>query len=267
MTTSAPATAAEAGVGGLLRQWRRRRRLSQLDLAIEAEISARHLSFVETGRAKPSREMVLHLADALQVPLRERNQLLLAAGFAPSYPQRPLEDAEMAPIRAALDTVLAGYAPYPALVVDRGWRLVTANAAVGLLTADAAPELLEPPVNVLRLSLHPDGLAGRIRNLAQWRGHVPHRLAREAAHTGASELAELHRELLDYPGGLEHPTPGSAVAVPLCLHASDTELVFISTVTNFGTALDVTAAELSIEAFLPADPTTAAALRDPATAA
>ena len=249
-------------VGVLLRGWRQRRRLSQLELAIEAGLSARHLSFVETGRARPSREMILRLADFLQVPLRERNQLLLAAGFAPSYPRRPLEDPDMAPVRAALDAVLAGYKPYPALVVDRGWHLVAANAGVGLLARDVAPELLEPPVNVLRLSLHPDGVAGRILNLAQWRGHVLARLAREAALTGAPDLAALHRELLDYPGGLEHTAPGDAVAVPLRLRVEGAELALISTVTTFGTALDLTAAELSIEAFLPADPRTADALRD-----
>jgi transcriptional regulator with XRE-family HTH domain len=248
-------------VGGLLRGWRQRRRLTQLDLAIEADISTRHLSFVETGRASPSREMVLHLAEVLEVPLRERNRLLLAAGYAPSYAQRPLENPEMAPIRSALATILAGYQPFPALVVDRGWHLVTANSAVGLLTDGAAASLLEPPVNVLRLSLHPDGLAPRIGNLAQWRGHVLRRLAREAALSGDTDLAALHRELRGYPGGLDRSTPAGAIAVPLHLQVGETDLALISTVTTFGTPLDVTAAEISIEAFLPADQGTAEALR------
>jgi transcriptional regulator with XRE-family HTH domain len=248
-------------VGTLLRGWRQRRRLTQLDLAIEADISTRHLSFVETGRARPSREMVLHLADVLEVPLRERNRLLLAAGFAPSYAQRSLDSPEMAPVRAAVDTILAGYQPFPALVVDRGWHLVAGNDAAQALMGGVAASLLEPPVNVLRLSLHPDGLAPRIGNLAQWRGHLLARLAREAALSGAAPLRDLLRELRDYPGGLERSGPAGGIAVPLRLRTGDGELALISTVTTFGTALDITAAELSIEAFLPADDTTAETLR------
>lgn len=262
VTALATPSQADVSVGVLLRQWRQRRRLSQLALALEADVSARHLSFLETGRASPSRDMVLHLADTLDVPLRERNHLLLAAGFAPCYPVRPLDDPEMAPIRAALSTVLAGLQPYPALVVDRGWRLIAANDAVALLTAGARADLLEPPVNVLRLSLHPAGLAGRIVNLAEWRGHVLHRLSREAMTSGAPELAQLHQELVGYPGGQPLRSPGGpAVAVPLQLRLGDNELSLISTVTTFGTPLDVTAAELSIEAFLPANTATAEALR------
>jgi transcriptional regulator with XRE-family HTH domain len=282
-------------VGALLRGWRERRRLSQLDLAMQAGVSARHVSFVETGRSQPSREMVLRLADELNVPLRERNPILLAAGYAPAYPSHPLDDDEMAPVRAALDLIVRGYQPYPALAVDRGWNLVTANSSVGLLIAGAAADLLQPPVNVLRLSLHPDGLAGRIRNLAQWRGHLLNRLAREVTLTGDGELAALYRELLSYP--VSHPGtspsshaagqasghpvghssghssghPGgyaggaghglsSELAVPLRLAVGDQELVFLSTVTTFGTAIDVTLAELSVEAFLPADAATVAAL-------
>src|SRR3954462_5359780 len=159
-------------VGARLRDWRRRRRLSQLDLALEAGVSARHLSFVETGRSRPSAEMVLHLAEALDVPLRDRNQLLLAAGYAPVYGQRGLEEPEMGPVREALEQVLRGHEPYPALVVDRHWGMVAANDAVGLLLEDVDPALLEPPVNVLRLSLHPDGVAPRLVNLAEWRAHL-----------------------------------------------------------------------------------------------
>jgi transcriptional regulator with XRE-family HTH domain len=251
-------------VGTLLRQWRERRRLSQLDLALQAGVSARHVSFVETGRAQPSREMLLHLAEELDVPLRERNPMLLAAGYAPAYSSRTLEDDEMAPVRAALDLILTGYQPYPALAVDRGWHLVAANASVGLLIGDVSPELLEPPLNVLRLSLHPDGIAPRILNLAQWRGHVLDRLAREVVATGDRELASLHRELLGYPGGLQHG-PATELAVPLRIRLADQELAFLSTVTTFGTAVDITLAELSVEAFLPADPATTAALTLPKT--
>jgi transcriptional regulator with XRE-family HTH domain len=247
--------------GALLKEWRQRRRVSQLDLAIAADVSARHVSFLETGRSRPSREMVLRLAERLDVPLRDRNPLLLAAGFAPSYPHRALDDPAMTPVREAVEAILAGYEPYPALVVDRGWNLVAANAGVGPLTAVAAAHLREPPVNVLRLSLHPDGLAPHIANLAQWRGHVLGRLAREAAAGADERLADLLRELSGYPGGTEPAGPDSAVAVPLRVRLGGRELAFLSTVTTFGTALDITAAELSIEAFLPADAATAAALR------
>ncbi len=250
----------EPAFGVLLRDWRTRRRVSQLDLALEAGVSARHVSFVETGRARPSRDMVLRLAEQLDVPLRERNPLLLAAGYAPDFAARSLDDREMAPVRAALDVVLRGYEPFPALAVDRGWHLVAANAGVALLTTGAPADLLEPPVNVLRLSLHPRGLAPRIRNLAQWRGHVLARLAREAAVTGDAELAALHRELAGYPGGLA-PAPRHGLAVPLRIAVDGQDLSFLSTVTTFGTAVDVTLAELSVEAFLPADEATAAALR------
>lgn len=258
---------ARPAVGVLLRQWRERRRLSQLDLALETGVSTRHLSFVETGRSRPSREMVLRLADQLDVPLRERNPMLLSAGYAPAYPMRTLDDEEMTPVRDALDVILSGYQPYPALAVDRGWNLVVANSSVAVLTRGADADLLAPPVNVLRLSLHPRGLAPAILNLAQWRGHILHRLAHEAAVTADNDLAALHRELLDYPGGTEH-TQGNALAVPLRLRLGEHDLALLSTVTTFGTAVDITLAELSIEAFLPADQTTAETLRklEPASA-
>lgn len=245
--------------GVLLKDWRTRRRVSQLDLAIAADVSARHVSFLETGRSRPSRDMVLRLAERLEVPLRDRDPLLLAAGFAPAYPTRSLDDPALAAVRAAVEVVLAGYEPYPALAVDRHWQLVAANPAVALFTRDAAPALTTPPVNVLRLSLHPDGLAPRILNLAEWRGHVLARLAREAATDPG--LAELHRELTGYPGGTAPPAEHD-VAVPLRVRLGDRELSFISLVTTFGTARDVTAAELSIEAFLPADRSTARALAE-----
>lgn len=245
--------------GPLLRQWRARRRRSQLDLALETGVSARHLSFLETGRAKPSREMVLRLAEQLNVPLEDRNALLLAAGYAPAYPRRSLDHEEMAAVRAALDHLLHAYLPYPALVVDRTWTLLTANAAAGLLMSGVSPALLEPPVNVLRVSLHPEGLAPAIRNLAQWRGHVLHRLAREIAATGDPALVALRDELAGYPGG-ESDVEETGVAIPLRLRVRDHDISLLSTITTFGTALDLTLAELSLEAFLPADGESAQAL-------
>ncbi|GAB3320823.1 helix-turn-helix transcriptional regulator [Geodermatophilus aquaeductus] len=247
-------------VGELLRGWRQRRRLSQLDLANDAEVSARHLSFLETGRARPSRDMLLRLAERLEVPLRERNELLLAAGFAPAYGRRALDSPDMAAVTRALDLVLSAHEPYPAVVVDRSWELVTANASVALFLDGVAPHLLEPPANVLRLSLHPDGLAPRIGNLPQWRAHLLHRLGREAHLTGDPGLAALHRELTALPGGTDRSTP-DGIAVPLRLRTDDGVLSFLSTVTTFGTAVDLTAAELSVEAFLPADEHTAEVLR------
>ncbi|CAN7505328.1 helix-turn-helix transcriptional regulator [Pseudorhodoferax sp. LjRoot39] len=249
-----------------LRHWRQHRRMSQLDLANEAEISTRHLSYVETGRAAPSREMVLRLAERLEVPLRERNALLVAAGFAPMYRQRGLDDPALAAARRAVDLVLKGHEPYPALAVDRHWQLVAANAIVPLLMAGAAPELLQPPVNVLRLSLHPQGLASRIANLAQWRAHLLERLQQQVAATGDAVLQALHDELAAYPvGDAGHAaTAGggelSSVVVPFQLRTEAGVLSFISTTTIFGTPVDVTLQELAVESFFPADAATAQAL-------
>ncbi|HYO01137.1 MAG TPA: helix-turn-helix transcriptional regulator [Mycobacterium sp.] len=244
-----------------MRQWRQRRRLSQLDLAIEADVSSRHVSFMETGRSVPSRAMVLRLATVLDVPLREQNQMLLAAGLAPVHAERSLDDPDMAAVRNGLDTVLTAYEPYPCLAVDRGWNVVAANAGAGVLMQGVAPHLLDPP-NALRVSLHPDGLAPRIRNLAQWRHHVIGRLRREVAVSGSQALAGLLAEIDSYPGGFDDTHDLGGVVVPLRLEGTDgSVLTFLSTVTTFGTALDLTAAELSFEAFLPADEVTAAALR------
>src|SRR3954449_8968642 len=207
-------------VGELLRDWRLRRRLSQLDLAGDAGVSARHVSFLETGRSRPSREMVLHLAEQLEVPLRERNDLLLAAGFAPLYGRRGLDDPDMSAVRRAIDLVLAAYEPYPAVVVDRSWVMVAGNRSVALLTDGVAEQLLAPPVNVLRLSLHPDGLAPRILNLPQWRRHVLHRLDREAHLAGDASLRALHDELAALPGGTDR-TPPDGIAVPLRIRAGE----------------------------------------------
>ena len=251
-------------VGTLLRDWRRRRRMSQLDLALEAGVSARHVSFVETGRSRPSAEMVLHLAEQLDVPLRDRNQLLLAAGYAPVYGQRGLDEPEMGPVREALDLVLRGHDPYPAVVVDRHWGMVAGNRAVALLTEGVAPALLEPPVNVLRVSLHPDGVAPRIVNLAEWRAHLLDRVGRQAVSSGDPALAALYNELCELPGGgpaEPYDLAAGEIAVPLRLRHGDGELSFISTITTFGTATDITVAELSIESFFPADRTTAEAVR------
>lgn len=257
---------AQPPIGELLRQWRERRRLSQLDLALAAEVSTRHLSFIETGRSRPSREMVLRLAEPLDLPLRERNHLLLAGGYAPVYAETALAAPALAAVRVALRQVLVGHEPYPAVVVDRGWHLVDANAGVALFTEGIAPTLLAPPVNVLRVSLHPDGLAPRIVNLGEWRAHLLGRLRRQVALTADPDLRRLQSELRAYPchqpePAIEVPGPGDIV-VPLRLRHGDRELAFFSTVATFGTPLDITIAELAIESFYPADPATAAFLRD-----
>lgn len=264
-TTSQTESVTSVGVqhppfGSLMKQWRQRRRLSQLDLAIEADVSSRHVSFIETGRSVPSRAMVLRLAGALDVPLREQNQLLMAAGLAPVYAERSLADPDMAAVRDGIDQVLRAYEPYPCLALDRGWNIIAANVGAGLMLHGIAPDLLDPP-NALRISLHPGGLAPRIRNLGQWRHHVIGRLRREVVVSGSDELAALLAEIESYPGGFDESTDLGGVVVPLELDGPDGVLTFLSTVTTFGTALDLTAAELSIEAFLPADQWTAAALR------
>jgi transcriptional regulator with XRE-family HTH domain len=247
-------------VGELLREWRERRRLSQLDLSIQADISTRHLSFVETGRSRPTSEMILRLTEHLDVPLRERNALLLAGGYAPAYPQHGFDEPELAQVRAALRQVLAGHEPYPAVVVNRWWELLEANASIALLTAGAASWLLEPPVNVLRLSLHPDGMAPRIINLAQWRTHLLAQLHRRAQAMGDPRLHQLHDELQSYPGDTVGPPSATDVVLPLRYRHADQELSFFSISAAVGTATDVTVEELAIESFYPADDATAAAL-------
>jgi transcriptional regulator with XRE-family HTH domain len=251
-------------IGSLLRDWRERRRMSQLDLALGAGVSARHVSFIETGRSRPSAEMVVQLAEHLDVPLRDRNGLLLAAGYAPAYGQRGLDEPEMGPVREAIDRLLRGHEPFPALVVDRHWGLVAANRTVPLLTEGAAAHLLEPPANVLRLALHPEGLAQRTVNLGEWRAHLLDRLGRQAVASGDPALFALHEELATYPGGGGgHAVDLEAgeIAVPFRIRVGGEELAFISTATTFGTAVDVTVSELSIESFFPADDATAAFLQ------
>lgn len=249
-------------VGNLLRDWRRRRRLSQLDLACEADISARHLSFLETGRSLPSREMVLHLAEQLAIPLRERNALLVAAGYAPIFPERLLEDPTLQAARKVIDLVLAGHEPFPAIAVDRHWSLIASNRAVPLFLAGVDSSLLAPPVNVLRLSLHPGGLAPRIVNLAEWRSHLLARLRRQIEASADPVLADLFDELSGYRvasgGKYNAPTDTdyAGVAVPLQYATEDGILSFISTTTVFGTPVDITLSELALESFFPADAAT-----------
>jgi transcriptional regulator with XRE-family HTH domain len=251
--------------------------MSQLELSVQAGVSARHLSFVETGRARPTREMILRLAQELDVPLRSRNELLLAGGFAPAYAERELRGPQLATILASLRDVLTGHEPYPAVLIDRHWTMIDANAAASRLLAGSAPHLLEPPVNVLRLSLHPDGMAPRIANLPEWRTHVLHRLDRQAAATGDPVLRALHNELTALPVATPPPQPDSAtlarpdgtslarpdgIVVPLRFRPGDgTELSFFSITSVLGTPLDVTLSELAVESFLPADAATAETLR------
>jgi transcriptional regulator with XRE-family HTH domain len=252
-------------VGQLLREWRERRRLSQLDLSIQADISTRHLSFVETGRSRPTPEMILRLTEQLEVPLRERNQLLLAGGYAPAYPQHEMDEPELASVRAALRQVLRGHEPYPAVVINRWWDMVDANAAIATLIEGCAPHLLETPVNVLRLSLHPDGMAPRIVNLGQWRAHLLEQLHRRALQNADTRLQELEEELRGYPGPTSASAAPTDVVLPLRLRHGDGELSLFSIEARVGTATDVTVDELTIETFYPADAETAEVLRGAAT--
>lgn len=255
-------------VGDVLRDWRRRRRFSQLDLALEAEVSTRHLSFVESGRSQPSRDMLLRLAERLELPLRERNRLLLAGGYAPIFAERSLDRPDMAAAMDAVRTVLRAYEPYPALAVDRHWRLVAANEGLPPLFQGVAPRLLEPGVDVLTLSLSPDGLAPFILNYAEWRQHILERVQRDAARSGDRELTRLHERLQALPGPVgrsavpSQTLPSASIAVPLILRhpSTDERLSFLSTTTVFGTANDVALAELTLEGFLPADQATREAL-------
>src|SRR3954467_11997443 len=249
-------------IGDHLREWRQRRRMSQLDLAGEAEISARHLSFVETGRAAPSRDMVLRLAERLDVPLRERNVLLVAAGYAPAFPQRPLEDPALKSARQAIDLVLKAHEPNPALAYDRHWNLVSANRMVMPLLSGIPARLLGQPINILRLAFHPEALAARTVNLGEWSSHLLERLHRQCETTADPELIKLYQELKAYPvPARPAPLPADSVAVPFRMRFGGEVLSFISTTMIFGTPVDITLSELALETFFPADDVTAARMR------
>ena len=248
----------------MLRDWRSRRRMSQMDLALDSEISTRHLSFIETGRARPSAATVERLAECLQVPHRARNALLVAAGHAPEFAERALDSEEMAGVRAIVEHVLRGHEPYPALAVDRHWNMIAANEAIGILVEQVTPRLLAEPVNVLRVALHPDGLAPQIVNYGEWRAHILHRLDLQIEASGDAGLAALRAELAGYDrqANDNHAAiPPDAVAIPLVLDTVAGRISFVSTVTVFGTPLDITLSELAIEAFFPADKASAELLR------
>lgn len=255
-------------IGDHLREWRQRRRLSQLDLALDAEISAKHLSFLETGRSQPSREMLLHLAEKLNVPLRERNVLLVSAGYAPVYPERALDDAALASARKAVEVILKGHEPYPAIAVDRHWNLIASNAASQAMLAGADEALLKPPVNVLRLALHPKGMGARTINYGEWRAHLLDRLRQQIDVTADPVLIKLMAELVDLPAP-ENAAPYRPkahqafehIAVPLQIASPFGTLSFFSTLTIFGTPVDITLSEMALETFFPADEATAKVLR------
>jgi transcriptional regulator with XRE-family HTH domain len=251
----------------MLRQWRQRRRRSQLDLALDTGISARHLSFVETGRSRPSRGLLLALAEQLDVPLRERNALMLASGYAPAYGESDLDGAETAQAREAIERLLAGHEPYPAVLLDRWGDVVMTNSCVGPLLDGVDAQLLTPPINTYRLSLHPSGLVARIRNRAEWTAHLGHRLARLARLTGDPRLAELLAEIRNYPGVAEilddlPDATSSELLLTLQLAHPAGELRLHTTVTSFGSPHDVTLSELTVESFFPADDATRQRLQD-----
>ncbi|MGX5186620.1 helix-turn-helix domain-containing protein [Streptomyces avermitilis] len=253
----------DRGVGPLLRGWRERRRVSQLELALRAGSSARHISFVETGRSRPSEEMVLRLAEHLEIPVRERNALLLAAGYAPHYPETPLDDPAMDALRQGVRRLLEGYEPYPALVVDATYDVLAANRGIAMLLEGVPESLLTPPLNAMRLTLHPEGLAPRIRNLGEWRGHLLAQMERQIALYRSAPLRTLYEEVAAYP--VPDPVPDAAdesaepaphFALPLRIEHDGRVLSFVSSISTFNTPMDVTVAELAIETFLPADPAT-----------
>ncbi|MGW7407766.1 helix-turn-helix domain-containing protein [Streptomyces sp. NPDC054833] len=259
----APAPAPnEKGVGPLLRAWRERRRVSQLELALRADSSARHISFIETGRSRPSEEMVLRLAEHLDVPVRERNALLLAAGYAPHYPETPLDDPALDALRDGMEQLIRGYEPYPALVVDATYTVVAANRGIAMLLDGVPESLMTPAPNAMRLTLHPEGLAPRIRNLREWRGHLLAQMERQIALHRSDALRELYEEVAAYPVPEGTPEdepaePAAYFALPMRIEHEGRILSFVSSISTFNTPMDVTVAELAIETFLPADPATA----------
>ncbi|WP_250400295.1 helix-turn-helix domain-containing protein [Streptomyces cellostaticus] len=269
-TASAASNADKGRAGRMLRSWRERRRVSQLELALRADSSARHISFIETGRSRPSEEMVLRLAEHLEVPVRERNALLLAAGYAPRYPETPLDDPALDALRDGMERLIQGYEPYPALVVDAGYTVVAANRGIALLLEGVPEELMTPAPNAMRLTLHPEGLAPRIRNLREWRGHLLAQMERQIALDRSDRLRALYEEVAGYPApegvpedvsGDEPAGPVPYFALPLRIEHAGRILSFVSSISTFNTPMDVTVAELAIETFLPADPATAKYLR------
>ncbi|WP_328967713.1 helix-turn-helix domain-containing protein [Streptomyces sp. NBC_00239] len=259
-------TTTPAGAGALLRTWRERRGISQLELANRADSSSRHISFIETGRSRPSEEMLLRLADRLDVPVRDRNALLLAAGYAPRYPQTPLADPSMGTLREGLERLLAGYEPYPALVVDATYDVVAANRGILMLLDGLPGHLLAPPLNAMRITLHPEGLAPRIHNFREWRGHLLAQMERQIALARSEPLRALYEEVSAYPvadrpGDAEPADPVPYFALPLVIEHDGQVLSFVSSIATFNTPMDVTVAELAIETMLPADPATVKYLR------
>lgn len=259
-------------IGALLRWWRERATLSQLELALRADSSARHISFVETGRTTPSRAMVLKLAATLDVPVRERNALLLAAGYAPAFPSTPLTDPAFAEVRAGLERMVTAYEPFPALVLDGAYDVIASNQGIATLMEGVAPHLLEPVPNAMRVTLHPEGMAPRIRNLPEWRGHLLDQMRRQLALQRSTPLRKLYEEVAGYPApdgsepverepGTPGDEPETCFALPLVMDVGGQTLSFLSTIATFNTPLDVTVSELAVETFLPADPATAKALR------
>jgi len=274
-STTATAATSTKGVGPLLRGWREQRRVSQLELALRAGSSARHISFVETGRSRPSEEMVLRLAEHLDVPVRDRNALLLAAGYAPRYPETPLDDPALDALREGVERLIQGYEPYPAFVVDATYNVVAANRGIAMLLDTVPEHLLAPPLNAMRLTLHPEGLAPRIRNLREWRGHLLAQMERDIALRRSEPLRALYEEVAAYPYPSESSStegspgnesenesdegPGETVpyfALPMQIEHDGRVLSFISSISTFNTPMDVTVAELAIETLLPADPAT-----------
>ncbi|WP_309061609.1 helix-turn-helix transcriptional regulator [Streptomyces sp.] len=265
MTTAPSGTASTTdGVGPLLRAWREQRRVSQLELALRADSSARHISFIETGRSRPSEEMVLRLAEHLDVPVRERNALLLAAGYAPRFPQTPLDDPALDTLRDGIERLIGGFEPYPALVVDAMYDVVAANRGVTMLFDGVPEELLEPPLNAVRLTLHPQGLAPRILNLREWRGHLLEQMRRQIALRRSEPLRALYEEVAAFPVPdtderytAEPDVPVAYFALPMLIEHEGRTLSFVSSISTFNTPMDVTVAELAVETLLPADPATA----------
>jgi len=255
-------SASDQGIGPLLRAWREQRRVTQLELALRADSSARHISFVETGRSRPSEEMVLRLAEHLDVPVRERNALLLAAGYAPRYPETPMDDPALDAVREGIERLIQGYEPYPALVFDAEYHVVAANRGIAMFLDGVPAALLEPPLNTMRLTLHPQGLAPRIRNLREWRGHLLDQMRRQIALRRSESLRKLYEEVAAYPlpesdDSPEQADPVPHFALPMRIEHEGRTLSFVSSTSTFNTPMDVTVAELAIETFLPADPATA----------